>query len=320
MSRVYCTYFDIGYAPRGLAMIVSLRASGESGPVHVVCFDDEAAAAVEAAQLDGVLVVRLAELESRHPELLAVKSTRSRVEYYFTSTPTVVSDALAAEPEASWVTYLDADLWFFSSPDDVYREQEQGSVAIIEHGYRDRDQWRRKFGTYNVGWVSFRNDADGRACLEWWRQRCVDWCYDRTEQGRFADQGYLDQFPDVAENLVVIRHPGANLAPWNLATRSIACDRPHVEVDDSPLVFFHFHGLQQRRQRWYFAHARYGAKTTRCIREQIYRPYVQELVAWQATIGAGSSSGPRRRGSLLGAAKHSVVRMLATVRGDVLRV
>jgi hypothetical protein len=316
VSKVYCTYFDKGYAPRGLAMIASIRSVGETGPVYVVCFDDEAAAAVEGARLSDVHVVRLAELEQTNPELLAVKPSRGRVEYYFTSTPTVVTHALGCEPEADWVTYLDADLWFFSSPDDLYVAQEPGSVAIIEHGYRTKDAWRKKFGTYNVGWVSFRNDDDGRACLEWWRQRCIEWCFDRAEPGRFADQGYLDQFATIVQSVVVLDHPGANLAPWNLATRRVTCETERVLVDGRPLVFFHFHGLQQRGARWYFAHARYGAKTTTCIRDGLYRRYIEALVEEQRAVNATEVSGPRRRGSLTGAAKHAAVRLLARLRGD----
>jgi hypothetical protein len=318
--RAYCTYFDRGYAPRGLAMISSLRAAGETAPVHVVCFDEEAVQAVEAASISAVRVVRIAELEERHPELAAVRPSRSRVEYYFTSTPTVVGDALAATPEAEWVTYLDADLWFFSSPDALYDEQERGSVGIIEHGYRPKDAWRRKFGTYNVGWVSFRNDDDGRACLEWWRQRCIEWCFDRAEAGRFADQGYLDKFSAVVPGVVIIEHPGANLAPWNLATRTVRCDAEGVTVNGKALVFFHFHGLQQRKNRWYLPHARYGAHTTSCIRDGLYRPYLSALAERQAAMRNGASAGPRRRGSLTGGAKHAMVRLLARLRGDSMNV
>ena len=318
MTRVYCTYFDRGYASRGLAMIVSLRAVGESGPLYVVCFDEEAAAAVEAASLSDVHVVRLADLETEYPELAAVKEARSRVEYYFTSTPTVISHALAAESDASWVTYLDADLWFFSSPDRLFVEQDGGSVGIIEHGYRPQDAWRKKFGTYNVGWVSFRNDNDGRTCLEWWRQRCLEWCYDRPEDGKFADQGYLDGFSCVVGSVVVLRNPGANLAPWNLATRTVRCSAGAVEVDGRPLVFFHFHGLQHRGRRWYFAHARYGARTTTCVRDGLYHPYVQALLAQQRSMGAEGAAGPRRRGSIMGTAKQTAARLLALIRRDSL--
>jgi len=51
MKRVYCPYFDRGYAARGLSLIKSLRAVGEDGAIYVVCFDEDAARAVELAAL-----------------------------------------------------------------------------------------------------------------------------------------------------------------------------------------------------------------------------------------------------------------------------
>jgi hypothetical protein len=288
--------------------------------VYVVCFDRDALSAVSDARIPGVVPVPIEQVELAHPELAAAKAGRSRVEYYFTSTPTVITYALESTPSATWVTYLDADLWFFSSPNELYKEQERGSVSIIEHGYRPKDAWRKKFGIYNVGWVSFRNDEDGRRCLDWWRERCNEWCYDRAEDGRFADQGYLDQFKLVSSRLVVIQHPGANLAPWNLATRTVACDDDVVMVDGAPLVFFHFHGLQSRNDRWYLAHARYGARTTQCIRDGVYRPYLRALDEARVEVGHTADTAPRRRGSIAGAAKHGAARLLAQVRGDVIKI
>lgn len=314
VTNAYCTYFDIGYAPRGLAMMTSLRAVGETGPVYAICFDAAAVEVVQQASIPGVRAVPIEDVEAQFPDLPATKAERGRVEYYFTSTPTVVTYAMWAEPDAEWVTYLDADLWFFASPADVYGEQAPGSVGIIEHGYSARQQWRTKFGVYNVGWVSFRSNDSGRACLAWWRDRCIEWCFDRTEGGRFADQGYLNEFRAVCDDVVVIQHPGANLAPWNLEVREVACRDGAVSVDGRPLVFFHFHALQRWKSRWYLPHARYRARTTACLRSAVYGPYLRSLERFEATVGA--SARPRRRGTLIGSVKQFAVRAYARVRGD----
>ena len=112
---------------------------------------------------------------------------------------------------------------FFSSPDGLFSEQEVGSVGIIEHGYRTKDQWRQKYGTYNVGWVSIRNDPPGRACLEWWQARCLEWCYDRVEDSKYADQRYLDDWPSRFEQVVagwpeteVAQFAANGRSPWQL--------------------------------------------------------------------------------------------------------
>src|SRR5207237_5145326 len=102
-----------------------------------------------------------------------------------------------------------------------------------------------KSGIYTVGWVSFRRDADGLACLRWWRERCLEWCRDRHEDGRFADQKYLDDWPTRFEGVRVLQHKGANLAPWNLSNVTVQIREGRIQADEEPLLFFHFHGLKQ---------------------------------------------------------------------------
>ena len=65
-----------------------------------------------------------------------------------------------------------------------------------------------QFGRFNVGMVSFRNDVAGLACLSRWREKCIEWCYDRVEDGKFADQGYLDDWPTEHEGVVVLDMQG----------------------------------------------------------------------------------------------------------------
>src|ERR1051325_9889605 len=94
---------------------------------------------------------------------------------------------------------------------------------------------REKFGIYNVGWVSFRNDARGRLVLRWWRERCVDWCFDVVEDARFGDQKYLDDWPQRFEGVHVVQHQGANLAAWNVANHLVTERDGVLFVDEVPL-------------------------------------------------------------------------------------
>src|SRR5205823_10040223 len=95
-----------------------------------------------------------------------------------------------------------------------------------------------------VGLMAFRNDSFGRECLEWWRERCLEWCYDRLEGDRFADQKYLDDWPTRFERVVVLQHKGAGVAPWNAMNYQICLQNGRVIVDGQPLIFYHFHGLK----------------------------------------------------------------------------
>ena len=97
--------------------------------------------------------------------------------------------------------------------------------------------------------VAFRNDADGRACLERWRVQCLEWCFDRVENGRFADQAYLDDWPETQHGVIVMIDPGIGLGPWNFMQFRIEESGSVPTVDGEPFVLFHFHGFRSLAPR-----------------------------------------------------------------------
>ena len=135
-------------------------------------------------------------------------------------------------------------------------------------------------GIYNVGWLSFRRDINGLACLQWWRERCIEWCYDRIENGKFADQKYLDDWINRFPNVVVLKHKGANLALWNLGNYHLSHQAGNsLVVDGQPLIFFHFHGLKEITSWWYDPRGRnYAQALSPILRRYIYAPYIKLLL------------------------------------------
>jgi hypothetical protein len=325
-GHVYCTYFDHRYLTRGVTMIESLRRVGETGSVWVLCLSDEAFEVLGTLGLPAVVPLRLEDFERANPRVTSVREQRSAMEYIFTLTPYLVRHVIHLSPEADWVTYLDADLWFFDSPQPIYDELGSSSVGIVPHRFSPRQSWRLRFGTYNVGWVSFRPDTDGADCANWWAARCLEWCKDTPDAGRYADQGYLDGFSAAARGVRVIGHVGADLAPWNLPSHETAWGTGSaVTVDGRPLIFFHFHGLDHDDRRYYFKHAPYGAKTTRVVREGIYLPYLTALQKAERELGASvpvDAVGARRRlgGSLFSGGRHAALQGLSRLRGDFVEI
>jgi hypothetical protein len=209
---------------------------------------------------------------------LQAKGNRSRIEYYFTCTPSLPLYVLDRDADVDLVTYLDADLYFFSDPSPIYEELGDQSVLIIGHRFPEQLDHLEENGIYNVGFLSFRRDVAGLECLNWWRERCLEWCYDRVEDGRFADQGYLDDWPERFGRVVVLEHKGAGLAPWNVGRYKLRLAHGQVWVDSQPLVFFHFHRLKQTRS-WLYEPSLsfYDTHANPVLRKQIYRPYIREL-------------------------------------------
>jgi hypothetical protein len=239
-----CTLFDVNYLPRGLVLYRSLARVCPSFRLRVFCMDAETARILRGLALPSLTVIGLEELERHDPELLAVKPTRTRVEYLWTSTPAICAYCLETEPDLGEITYLDADLMFHSGPGPIFDELGGDSVLIVPHRYSPRWQVHEETsGVYNVELLTFRRDPRGLEALRWWRERCLEWCYDRVEAGKFGDQRYLDDWPERFAGVHVLEHVGAGLAPWNAEQYRIERSNGGVTVDGLPLVFYHHHSL-----------------------------------------------------------------------------
>lgn len=285
-GRHYCTYFDHRYLARGLAMHASLTRHAPDALLWVLCLSPQCHRALTELALPGIRPVALEELERFDPELAAARGNRSLVEYYFTCSPCLPRYVFAEAADAELVTYLDADLYFFASPEPLFQSLASDSVAICPHRFTARTRRSHgRFGEYNVGWVSFRRDGAGLACLDWWRGQCLAWCHDRVEGDRYADQKYLDQFQARFPGVHVVRHPGANLAPWNVGGCVVTLADGNASVDGEPLLFFHFQGLRPLRDGSYDSNLTgYGARMTPALREGVFQPYVAALEATQRRL------------------------------------
>jgi len=229
-------------------------------------------------KLPHVQIISLFDFESNYPLLMNAKSNRSLIEYYFTCTPFLPLYVMDHYPEVDIITYMDADLFFFSTLESVYQELADQSVLIIGHRFPPALKELEIYGIYNVGMLSFRNDDNGLACLHWWRDRCLEWCYDRVENDRFADQKYLDEWPDRFEGVVVLKHKGAGLAPWNLANYVYSWKNSELLIDGQSIIMYHFHGVK-RINRWITDTNIKGYKTKlpEMVKKRLYLPYLKEL-------------------------------------------
>lgn len=276
--RHYCTYFDQHYLPRALALYYSLKAHSQEFQLWALCFDELAFQRLTALELPEVRPISLEEFTRGDPQLLAARESRTPVEYYFTCSPSLPLFVLNHDPDVDLVTYLDADLYFYASPEYLFDEVGSASIAIISHRFPENIRHLEENGIYNVGWLTFRRDAQGLACLQRWRSQCLEWCFDRIEGTRYADQGYLNDWPATYSNLVILQHLGANLAPWNISNYRLTERDGRLWVENDPLVFFHFQGLICVQPGIYKINFnRYRAKTSQLIKMKIYVPYVRML-------------------------------------------
>jgi hypothetical protein len=183
------------------------------------------------------------------------------------------------------ITYLDADLCFFNNPISLHNEAKECSVQIIEHNFPPELSSLIRYGRFNVGWITFFPDSEGLRLLADYRRDCIEWCHDRLEGARFADQKYLDYWPFLYERVCVSKVPGANIAPWNIANQSIAKVESKFLVTDGPLIFYHFHGVARNLDGSY---ATKGGIKFQGPLGDLYSEYFDKLAEAEQEIAAQS--------------------------------
>lgn len=272
----YCTYFDGNYLTRGLTLYHSMLEHCQPFQLHVLCMDDEAYNYFAAAALPQIQPIRLVDFEAGDEQLAVAKGNRSLIEYYFTCTPSLPLYVMRQEPTIATIVYIDADFFFFHKPDAIEEALANHPLFAVEHRFPPELQHHAEYGRFNVGILGFRNDAVGRACLERWREQCLEWCYDRLEGDRFGDQKYLDEWPARYPTMKILYHPGVNLAPWNLTRHKIEWNGNALLADGRPVICFHFHGLKEVNRFVYITGLNeYRVRLTPAIRKGIFQPYLK---------------------------------------------
>jgi len=298
LTHHYCTYFDRNYMARGLTLFRSLRVHNPGCQLWVLCLDELAFEVLSLLALPGLRPIALEDFEAGDAALLQAKQNRSRVEYYFTCSPSLPRYLFRIQPDLEAITYLDADMYFFGPPTAIFQEIGDASIAIIGHRFPPSGAAMAElFGINNVGWLTFRRDEPAATCLQWWRQQCLDWCSDSHTHGQYGDQKYLDDWPTRFAGVHVIEHKGANVAPWNLTTYPIHRRQGQVWVGDQPLIFFHFQGLKRNSARFYNPQfPEYIERVEAVVRRQVYAPYIAQLQAVEAEIATCMAADPAQNG------------------------
>lgn len=285
----YVTLFDSFFLPQGLALHMSMERHGGTYTLWILCMDEKAHEVLQKLALPNVRLLRLSELET--DELRRIKPTRGKGEYCWTLTPFTPRFVFEADASVTRVTYVDADVWLRRSTAPFFSELDRASkdVLITDHGYAPEYDQSATSGQYCVQFITFTRDG-GEIVRKWWEERCVEWCFDRFEEGKFGDQKYLDDWPErFSDHVHVVQDLELALAPWN-AERF-----PYGRC-----AIWHFHGLRLiKKGQQYRAHIGHY-RLPKPVLDNVYKPYLIDLRRAISLIqGCGETVGSQAKISLV---------------------
>jgi hypothetical protein len=235
----FVTLFDSKFLPMGMALHSSLMSHAQPFHLWILCMDELVENQLRSLSLSNVTLIPLDDAETK--ELLEVKPGRTAGEYCWTMTSFTPQFVFERDPNVERVTYLDADLFFFDDPKILLDEFSQSGkhVLITDHAFAPEYYRLRNRGRFCVQFMTFRKTPEGEKVMNWWQDRCIEWCYARLENGKFGDQMYLDNWPSqFGAEVHILSQTDRTLAPWNVAY-VFGVKRSTVTP-----VFFHFHGFR----------------------------------------------------------------------------
>ncbi len=276
----FCTLFDSNYLAYGLSMYQSLQKNCPNFHLYIFAFDEKVESDLAQMQLSNVTIIKLRDFEDE--KLLKIKPSRTAGEYCWTCTPSVILYVLKNFKVPN-CTYVDADLYFFSDPQILLDELNEKSVSIIEHRYTPQYDQTKTSGKYCVQFMTFKNDSKGLNVLNWWREKCIEWCFAQQIDNKFGDQKYLDDWMTRFDCVVELQNIGGGVAPWNVQQYDFVRKNKKIwGIEKSSgkaflLIFYHFHGFKILNKK--------QVRITNCyeisanVRNLIYSPYLQNMLS-----------------------------------------
>jgi Glycosyl transferases group 1 len=146
--------------------------------------------------------------------------------------------------------YLDPDILITAELPELLQALDRFQIVLTPHimsPYGDdkspSDLDILRAGSYNLGFIGLRNTEVTARLIRWWQSKVYHHCLHAVELGLFVDQRWMDMVPSLFESVHVLRHPGYNVAYWNLHERKVEFRGDDIFVNGEACRFFHFSGF-----------------------------------------------------------------------------
>ena len=174
-------------------------------------------------------------------------------EVCFALKPRVIGHLLAQGFDQ--VHYVDSDIFFYDETELLVEALASSDVALtphylhppVEDGKSPNALTLLQAGVFNAGYVGVRNTPEGERFTSWWATLVARYGQLNPRAGMSGDQRWLDLVPALFPGARILRHPGANVAYWNLHERALRQENGRYMVGERPLLFFHFSGFDPER-------------------------------------------------------------------------
>lgn len=234
-KNVFCTYFNIGYLSRGVALYNSMEECIDNFKLYIFACDEACINNLKLMGLRNAIVIDVNQCIDAEAE--KILSDREGKSFYWSLAPLTIFHVLNKYHE-EWCTYVDADCYFYEDPCFVFDRMEEldKTVGIVEHNFcneESKEQLCKENGRFCVEFNTFRNNSESLEVLKTWRKQCLEPCQTIAGGNAFGDQLYLNEWPQKYNCVYIVENKGIGMAPWNIMST----------LETENLIMYHFHGL-----------------------------------------------------------------------------
>jgi hypothetical protein len=167
--------------------------------------------------------------------------------------------------KADKIIYLDPDVFVYNSLETIFSKLNNASIVVTPHITQAHIPFKGDYpdylflvnGMFNLGFLALKTSPVTQHFLNWWHDRLLNGCYFDNEKGMATDQKWINFLPCFFNNyeLIVLKDPGLNAAPWNFFERKLTLVESDLQViprindvsgEKSKLVFVHFSGYDYK--------------------------------------------------------------------------
>lgn len=244
-NKVAYTIVNNPYLHFALALSENFRGLHEDYEFRIYLLDKHINA--EFKLIDGVKIIEVDS--SLIPDLNQRAFYYDITELSTSIKPNIMLDLLNKDYEV--VSYIDPDIKFYQRMTEVEDALGEHNFVITPHamtpvydGKRPDDLNFLRTGAYNLGFIAVKASEEAKRFALWWMERLKFNGFSAYSAGTFTDQKWIDLLPSYFNGVKILKHPGYNIAYWNLHERNIHGELYNPEVNDSKVVFYHFSGIK----------------------------------------------------------------------------
>ncbi len=238
--QTFCTIITADYLPFAKVLYASLKKYAPDVSLQVLIVDEN------TFHSSGNFILHTIDAAITSPVAKGIYKKYAHTNQNFRSALKPVFISYLLQNGFDKVIYADGDLYFVNNFAFLFDELDSNNILLTPHWANLnplenegslKDVMRG--GLYNAGFIGV--NKNGAEAINWWAEMCHFKTEENPDLGLFFDQKYLDILPVQFPQVKIIKHPGCNLASWNVETckREIINGKLMINQQYEP-VFIHF--------------------------------------------------------------------------------